>query len=124
MKHIKLITVILLTLFSLLSKGEDRIGVLQINVWQECTCVPGGLDALVDNIIESRADVVFMQEIRNYEGRRFIPRLVEALARRGEIFYWEDTTCDSGVISRFPLVQDGRKWEGCGFVQRVRINAG
>ena len=45
MKHIKLITVIILILFSLLSKGEDRIGVLQINVWQEGTCVPGGFDA-------------------------------------------------------------------------------
>lgn len=124
MKHIKLITVIILILFSLLSKGEDRIGVLQINVWQEGTCVPGGFDALVDNIIESGADVVFMQEIRNYGGRRFIPRLIEALAMRGVTFYGEDTTCDSGVISRFPLAQDGRKWEGCGSVQRVRINAG
>ena len=124
MKHIKLITVILLILFSLISKGEDRIGVLQINVWQEGTCVPGGFDALVDNIIESGADVVFMQEIRNYGGRRFIPRLIEALALRGVTFYGEDTTCDSGVISRFPLAQDGRKWEGCGSVQRVRINAG
>lgn len=109
MKHIKLITVILLILFSLISKGEDRIGVLQINVWQEGTCVPGGFDALVDNIIESGADVVFMQEIRNYGGRRFIPRLIEALALRGVTFYGEDTTCDSGVISRFPLAQDGRK---------------
>ena len=51
MKHIKLITVIILILFSLISKGEDRIGVLQINVWQEGTCVPGGFDALVDNIM-------------------------------------------------------------------------
>ena len=124
MKRIKLITVILLILFSLLAKGEDRIGVLQINVWQEGTCVPGGFDALVDNIIESGADVVFMQEIRNYGGRRFIPRLIEALALRGVTFYGEDPTCDSGVISRFPLAQDGRKWEGCGSVQRVRINAG
>ncbi len=97
MKHIKLITVIILLLFSLLSKGEDRIGVLQINVWQEGTCVPGGFDALVDNIIESGADVVFMQEIRNYGGRRFIPRLIEALALRGVTFYGDDPTCDKAA---------------------------
>ena len=109
MKHIRLITIILMVLFPLLSKGGERIRVLQINIWQECTHVPGGLDILVDNIIESGADVVFMQEIRNKGDVRFIPSLIGALALRGETFYGEDTTCDSGVISRFPLVPDGRK---------------
>lgn len=124
MKHIRLITIILMVLFPLLSKGGERIRVLQINIWQECTHVPGGFDILVDNIIESGADVVFMQEIRNKGDVRFIPRLIGALALRGETFYGQDTTCDSGVISRFPLVPDGRKWEGCGSVQRVKVDVG
>ncbi|MGM9790982.1 MAG: exo-alpha-sialidase [Candidatus Cryptobacteroides sp.] len=98
--------------------------VLQFNIWQECTCIEGGFDALVQCIDESGADLVFLQEIRNYEGHRFIPRLVEALALKGKHYYALDSSCDSGVLSLLPIEEEARPWEGIGSVHRTVVRAG
>ena len=79
---------------------------------------------MVQCIDESGADLVFLQEIRNYEGRRFIPRLVEALALKGKRYYATDSSCDSGVLSLYPIEESARPWEGVGSVHRTEVRVG
>ena len=127
----KLIAALLLAMLPLFAQTtpvtqsrEDSLKVLQFNIWQECTCIEGGFDALVQCIDESGADLVFLQEIRNYDGRRFIPRLVEALALKGKHYYAQDSSCDSGVLSLYPIEEDAHPWEGIGSVHRTVVRAG
>ena len=42
------------------------IKVMQFNVWQEGTVVPGGYEAMVDEIARQAPDIVTLSEVRNY----------------------------------------------------------
>ena len=49
--------------------GESvEFTVLQWNIWQEGTMVPGGYDAIVDEIARLQPDFVTFSEVRNYDG--------------------------------------------------------
>ncbi|WP_211999856.1 endonuclease/exonuclease/phosphatase family protein [Chitinophaga sp. HK235] len=76
--------------------------VLQFNIWQEGTVVPGGFEAIADEIIHTGADVVTFSEVRNYHQTRFCERIKAALATRGRTFYSE-YSYDSGILSAYPL---------------------
>lgn len=87
------------------SCGIDRTSeftVLQWNVWQEGTVVPGGYDAIVDEIARIKPDFVTFSEIRNYDGTRFCDRIAESLREKGET-YWSFYSYDSGLLSRHPI---------------------
>lgn len=88
--------------------------VMQFNIWQEGTMVPGGFEALADEIIRQNPDIVMLSEVRNYKDTRFCDRIVEALARRG-VEYHSFFSTDTGLLSRteisdstvvFPYVDD------------------
>lgn len=87
------------------SKKEEThsFKVLQFNIWQEGTIVPGGYDGIVDQIIASGADFITLSEVRNYQDTRFCDRLVESLKEKGEIFY-SFYSYDSGLLSRYPII--------------------
>ena len=89
-----------------LSGAPSDIRVLQLNIWQEGTMVPGGEDAIADAIAESGADIVFLEEIRNYGGRRFIPRIAGKTAGKGIRMHWHDSSSDCGILSRYPVAED------------------
>ncbi len=76
--------------------------VLQFNIWQEGTVVPGGFDAIADEIVRSDADFVTLSEVRNYHSTRFCDRIVEALKKRGQTYY-SFYSYDSGLLSRYPI---------------------
>ena len=86
------------------SKGIEvtTLNVLQFNIWQEGTIVEGGYDAIVQQIIDSEADLIAFSEVRNYNNTRFCDRIVESLKERGETFY-SFLSYDSGILSRFPI---------------------
>ncbi len=89
------------------SAGAKRLSVLQFNIWQEGTVIPGGFDAIVAEIIRTDADLVALSEVRNYDGVHFNAKLVEALAAKGHTYYTlEDETDDTGLISKYPLVKE------------------
>lgn len=100
----KVFMLLLLSVFFLNSfaqKSRD-ITVLQWNVWQEGTMVPGGYDAIINEIVRLKPDFVTFSEVRNYHKTRFCDRIVESLAKRGETyysFYSEDT----GLLSHYPI---------------------
>lgn len=77
--------------------------VLQFNVWQEGVMVPGGYDAIVDQILASEADFITLSEVRNYKNTRFCDRIVASLKEKGETFY-SFYSYDSGILSRYPII--------------------
>ncbi len=77
--------------------------VLQFNIWQEGTSVPGGYDGIVEQILASKADLITFSEVRNYKNTRFCDRIVESLKQKGETFY-SFYSYDSGILSRYPII--------------------
>lgn len=80
--------------------------VLQMNIWQEGTVVKGGFDAIIDELVHVDADIVFLSEVRNYKGRLLVPRILEALKRKGKTYYGNrQTSLDVAVLSKYQLVE-------------------
>ena len=68
-------------------KKEKEITVLQWNIWQEGTVVPGGYEAIVNEIVRLKPDFITLSEVRNYNNTRFCDRLTQSLAKHGETYY-------------------------------------
>lgn len=79
--------------------------VLQLNVWQEGTSVPGGNDKIADVILESRADVVAFSEVRNYNQQDWHQKIIGVLKAKAPAvtFHGQFVGGDVGLISRYPL---------------------
>lgn len=84
-------------------KQEKEIKLLQLNIWQEGTMVPGGYEALADELARADADFVMLSEVRNYKGTRFCDRIVASLKERGKTYY-SFYSYDSGLLSKYPIV--------------------
>jgi endonuclease/exonuclease/phosphatase family metal-dependent hydrolase len=84
-------------------KQETELKVLQFNIWQEGTVVPGGFDAIIEEIIRSDADLIALSEVRNYNNTSLDKRLVEALKQKGQTYYAQRSE-DSGLLSRYPIL--------------------
>ncbi|SMG05961.1 endonuclease/exonuclease/phosphatase family protein [Sphingobacterium psychroaquaticum] len=106
---IRIIGLFLVFLGGLVSTAQARttLKVLQINIWQEGTVVPGGFSAIVDEIIAKKPDAVLFSEVRNYEGTDFIQRIRAELKSRGVSYYSEssEAALDVGFISIYPIIQ-------------------
>ncbi|MGB7343225.1 MAG: endonuclease/exonuclease/phosphatase family protein [Pirellulaceae bacterium] len=84
---------------------NKRLTIVQLNLWQEGTKVQSGFQKIIDIIIESKADVVTMSEVRNYQQRDLHQRMVQALSDRGHQFYGQYAGGDAGLLSRFPITK-------------------
>lgn len=84
-------------------KQEKEIKLLQLNIWQEGTMVPGGYEALADELARADADFVMLSEVRNYKGTRFCDRIVASLKERGKTYY-SFYSYDSGLLSKYPIM--------------------
>ncbi|NKI26926.1 endonuclease/exonuclease/phosphatase family protein [Arenibacter sp. 6A1] len=84
-------------------KPPSKLKVLQFNIWQEGTVVPGGFDAIINEVIRTEADLIALSEVRNYKNRTLSKRLVSALKKKGYQFYSKHSE-DSGILSRYPIV--------------------
>lgn len=89
--------------FSCTSQEETKLKVLQFNIWQEGTIVPGGFDAIIDEVIRTDADLIALSEVRNYDDKSLADRLVKALSEKGQTYYSERSE-DSGILSRYPIL--------------------
>ena len=115
--------------FSWAQAGPDTLKVLQLNIWHEGTQVEGGFQAIVDEIKRTDADVVFLSEVRNYDGVPFVPRLVKALHEAGSLYYGEHSPLDVCVLSRYPVlhqedVRAGDPGKGSGSLLRAVLQVG
>ena len=101
----RVILAFLLLLPLLAAKAQEKRGeftVLQWNIWQEGTAVPGGYDAIVREIVRLKPDFVTFSEVRNYHNTRFCDRIVQSLKEKGETYY-SFYSYDSGLLSRHPI---------------------
>lgn len=100
----KLFIVCLFLLASTLGRSQEKkeFTVLQWNIWQEGTQVPGGYDAIVEEIVRLKPDFVTFSEVRNYRNTRFCDRIVQSLKSKGETYY-SFYSYDSGLLSRHPI---------------------
>lgn len=80
-----------------------HLKVLQMNIWQEGTMVEGGFEAIANEIVHTDADLVFFSEVRNYKDKKFIPRILEALHKRGSVYYGEHSSLDVGILSKYKI---------------------
>ena len=104
MRKILIIVVFLISLPMIAGANEQKteFTVLQWNIWQEGTMVPGGYDAIVDEIERLRPDFVTFSEVRNYHGTRFCDRIVASLRELATRYpsvkdFWFDGTWDASV---------------------------
>ncbi|MGM9738338.1 MAG: endonuclease/exonuclease/phosphatase family protein [Candidatus Cryptobacteroides sp.] len=84
------------------NKQAAEFTVLQWNIWQEGTVIPGGYESIVDEIVRLKPDFVTFSEVRNYNGTRFCDRITESLREKGETYY-SFLSYDSGLLSRYPI---------------------
>jgi len=113
---------IMLTLLSCQPKEELRV--LQFNIWQEGTVIPGGFDAIVEEIVRTDAHLVAFSEVRNYNKSNFNERIIAELELRGLKFYG-DKSYDSGLISRYPIESYSALYpvkDDHGSITKARIN--
>jgi len=85
-----------------LPMSARKFTVLQWNIWQEGTRVPGGYDAIVKEIARLKPDFVTFSEVRNYHNTRFCDRITESLKQEGETYY-SFFSDDTGLLSRYPI---------------------
>lgn len=97
-----LLAVVLVFIGDSSAEAKDRFTVLQWNIWQEGTVIPGGYDAIVDEIARLRPDFVTLSEVRNYNNVDFTARLCRSLAERG-LEYHSFMTRDTGLLSHTPI---------------------
>ena len=107
-QSLTLLTTLLLAPLAALAadqKTAAALRVLQFNVWQEGTSVPGGLEKIADAIVQARADVVAFSEVRNYRGEDWHRKMLAALkAKAPELtFHGQFVGGDVGLVSRFPI---------------------
>ena len=81
-----------------------RLQVLQLNVWQDATLVPGGFGGLVDEIAAHRPDVVTLCEVCDFQGVNFTDSLCRSLRAHG-LHYYTCPSQDGGILSQYPIVE-------------------
>ena len=77
-----LFCLLVLSAWSNAENADDTFTVYQMNLWHEGSKVPNGYQGILDVLDEVDADVVFLCEIRNFNGKMFMPRILEDLKKR------------------------------------------
>lgn len=105
MNKVYLLLLLVLLGVSCKEKNEAKeLRVLQFNIWQEGTQVEGGYDAIVNEIVRSKADLIALSEVRNYKESNLANRLVASLKEKG-LTYYSLKSVDSGILSSYPIVE-------------------
>lgn len=104
MRLTKLLLITLLLLVSVCAKSQkgNEFTVLQWNVWQEGTMIPGGYDAIVNEIVRLKPDFVTFSEVRNYNHTNFTTRVCASLQEKG-LQYYSFYSYDTGLLSKYPI---------------------
>ncbi|MBV7532982.1 endonuclease/exonuclease/phosphatase family protein [Chitinophaga sp. sic0106] len=119
----KLLTTLALLLFALTTSAQNKqLSILQLNIWQEGTIVPGGYDAIVAEIDRLNPDIVTLSEVRNYNNTRFCDRIVASLAAKGKQYY-SFFSNGAGVMSRTPITDSSTVFEGQGEIYKLITKA-
>lgn len=115
----KLLLWVTLLLPATIATAQDaRLSVLQFNIWQEGTMVPGGYQAIVDQIAAINPDFVTLSEVRNYKDTRLCDRLVASLQGKGRRYY-SFLSHGSGLLSRHPITDSAVIFREAGAITKL-----
>ena len=104
-KFSSLLFLLLFACLSVMGKSRD-LKVLQMNIWHEGTQVKGGFEAIADEIVRLDADIVLFSEIRNYHGKKFMPRILKALEEKGGDYNGEHSEFgDVSVVTKHKILE-------------------
>lgn len=101
--------------------------ILQFNIWQEGTMVEGGFEGIVEEILKSDSEIVLLSEVRNYQNKDFIVRLIEVLRERGVSYYGKnERQVDVSILSKFPIIEQQivYRTEDSGNILKAKIKIG
>lgn len=84
------------------AQKSNEFTVLQWNVWQEGTVIPGGYDAIINEIARLKPDFVTFSEVRNYNKTNFTARVCASLQEKG-LKYYSFYSYDTGLLSKHPI---------------------
>ncbi|QNM86773.1 endonuclease/exonuclease/phosphatase family protein [Polaribacter pectinis] len=87
-------------------KFDGTLKVLSLNTWHEGTSVTGGFKAIAEVIIQSKADIVILVEIRNYDNVVFSNKIKEELENRNESFFTFNSGKSAIILSKFPITSN------------------
>ena len=83
LKRLLLPAILLLVSVFVKAQKSNEFTVLQLNVWQEGTMIPGGYDAIINEIVRLKPDFVTFSEVRNYNKTNFTARVCASLQEKG-----------------------------------------
>lgn len=105
MRKISMVMVLMMLSFISMMGKTRELKVLQMNIWHEGTQVKGGFEAIANEIVRLDADIVLFSEIRNYNGKKFMPRILEALEKRGAAYNGEHSKFgDVSVVTKHKII--------------------
>lgn len=107
---IKLLACLLMGLLVSCQTATKELKLHQFNIWHEGTKVKEGANAIVEEILHVNADVVALSEVRNYNGINYVENLAAALKQKGANYYYAQTY-DTGILSKYPIVETPTKEE-------------
>jgi endonuclease/exonuclease/phosphatase family metal-dependent hydrolase len=95
---------------------QQQIRALQFNVWLDATKVSGGLELTARNILDSKADIVSLNEVKNFWGKDFVTSLQQELERQQPSTKWYgkfpgnprkfSLDADTAIISKYPVLDE------------------
>lgn len=99
LKRLLLPAILLLVSVFVKAQKSNEFTVLQWNVWQEGTMIPGGYDAIINEIVRLKPDFVTFSEVRNYNKTNFTARVCASLQEKG-LKYYSFYTYDTGFTKQ------------------------
>ncbi|SHF69715.1 endonuclease/exonuclease/phosphatase family protein [Pedobacter caeni] len=105
------------------SGQELELKVLQLNIWQEGTQVPGGYEGIVNEIATLKPDLITFSEVRNYKNTRFNERILKDLAQKGQQYY-SFFSSGSGVLSKYPITDSSLVFKEKGSIYKLITQIG
>lgn len=85
-------------------KFKGSLKVLSLNTWHEGTSVNDGFNAIAKTVLQTKADIVMLCEINNYDNTIFSDRIVKKLLNMGEKYYSFNSGKSPIILSKFPII--------------------
>ena len=122
MKHICVWITLLAFVCVGCTKETHELSVLHLNIWMEGTVVENGFEAVVNEVVRIDPDIVMFSEAGNKEGVLFVPRILEALRKKGKTYYGQSSSLDVALLSKYPILEQTENIPQKDRVLRTRLD--